>query len=162
MNKHSGAVIKTSSSIKCTVAMTLVFALEASFSKRSQVMCFLAPLWVQVKRTFWSNFSKVFEWRKILCNNSDQRCFSDTLTSAGPLGRCWNPRLSGSSFNTSLGIQQILMHRKSCWIPIMTPRIHGRTSQWQWSRTSWPVWGSVVLCRLSDRPGHGLFSSLPL
>ena len=29
--------------------------------------------------------------------------FSDTLTSAGPLGRCWNPRLSGLVFNTSLG-----------------------------------------------------------
>ena len=54
-----------------------------------------------------------------LCNNSDQTCFSDILTPAGPLGRCWNPRLSGSGFNTSLGAQQMLMHRKVCLIPIL-------------------------------------------
>ena len=31
-------------------------------------------------------------------------CFSDTLTSTEPLGRCWNPRFSGSGFNTSLSV----------------------------------------------------------
>ena len=43
--------------------MTVVFALEAAFSKHSQVACFSAPLQLQVKdkRPFWSNFSKVFE-----------------------------------------------------------------------------------------------------
>ena len=42
-----------------------------------------------------------------------------TLTSAGPLSRCWNPRVSSSGFNISLGAQQMLMHRKSCLIPIL-------------------------------------------
>ena len=46
-----------------------------------------------------------------VCKNSNQTCFSDTLTSAGPL--------SGSGFNTSLRAQQMLMHRKSCLIPII-------------------------------------------
>ena len=48
-------------------------------------------------------------FKRFLCNNNDQTCFSDTLTSAGPL--------SGSGINTSLGAQQMLMHRKSCLIP---------------------------------------------
>ena len=52
-----------------------------------------------------------------LCNNNDQTWFSDTLTSARPLGDSWNPRLSGSGFNTTLGVQQMLMHRKNVFDP---------------------------------------------
>ena len=54
-----------------------------------------------------------------LCNNNDQTCFSDTLTSTGPLRRGRNPHFSGSGFNISLGARQMLMHRKSCLIPII-------------------------------------------
>ena len=46
-----------------------------------------------------------------LCNNSVQTWFSCTLTFAGALGR---------SFNTSPGAQQMLMHRKPCFFPIIT------------------------------------------
>ena len=54
-----------------------------------------------------------------ICNNNDQTCFSDTLTSARPpVGRL-NPRLLGSGFNTTLGVQQMLMRRKTCLIPIL-------------------------------------------
>ena len=45
-----------------------------------------------------------------LCNNNDQTCFSDTLTSTEHL---W------LGFNIFLGAQQMLMHRKSCLIPIV-------------------------------------------
>ena len=54
------------------------------------------------------NFSKRFSnfscEKMTLYNNNDQTWFSDTLTSARPL--------SGSSFNSTLGVQQVLMHRK--------------------------------------------------
>ena len=53
-----------------------------------------------------------------LCNNNDETWFSNTLTSAKPLVCHLNPRLSGSGFNTTMGVQQILMHRKTCLIPI--------------------------------------------
>ena len=56
-----------------------------------------------------------------LCNNNDQAWFSDTLlTCARPLGSL-NPCLSGSGFNTTLGVQQMLMHKKTCLIPILLP-----------------------------------------
>ena len=81
------------------------------------------------KKDVFEAFSQRFSSEKMfLCSNSDQTCFSDTFTSAGPLGRCWNPRLSArvfkpspfcSCFNTSLGAQQMLMHRKSCSILTM-------------------------------------------
>ena len=65
-------------------------------------------------------FSPKFSGDKIfLCNNSDQMWFSNTFTSAGPLERCWNPHLSGSGFTTALRVQQMLMYRKSCLIPII-------------------------------------------
>ena len=54
-----------------------------------------------------------------LCNNNDQTCFSDTLTSARPLRGRQNPQLSESGFNTTLGVQQMLMHRKTCLTPIL-------------------------------------------
>ena len=45
-----------------------------------------------------------------LCNNSDQTLFSNTLTFARSLGRCWKPRPSASVFNTSLGTYSILFY----------------------------------------------------
>ena len=66
---------------------------------------------------FWND--KMF-----LCNNSDQTYFSYTLTSAGPLVRCWNPPLS-----TSLRSQQMLMHRKLCLIPIFLQIKPGNKTQ---------------------------------
>ena len=48
---------------------------------------------------------------------NDQTCFSDTLTSARPLMGCKNPRLSGSGFNTPLGVQQMLMNKKNMFDP---------------------------------------------
>ena len=43
--------------------------------------------------------------------------FSDTLTSARPTGGRLNPRLSGSGFNPTLGVQQVFMHRKNMFDP---------------------------------------------
>ena len=54
-----------------------------------------------------------------LCNNSDQTWFSNTLTFARSLGRCWKPRPTASVFNISLGTWQTLMHGKPCLIPII-------------------------------------------
>ena len=54
-----------------------------------------------------------------LCNNSDQTWFSNTLTFARSLGRCWKPRPTASLFNISLGTWQTLMHGISCLIPIL-------------------------------------------
>ena len=61
--------------------MTLVFALEAAFSKLLQVTCFPAPLYVQVKERFEAITPKLSSEINVLCNNSNQTCFSDTLTS---------------------------------------------------------------------------------
>ena len=58
-----------------------------------------------------------------LCNNNDQTWFSDTLTSARPLGGRSTPRLSGSGFNTTLEVQHMIMHRKTCLIPIVVYRL---------------------------------------
>ena len=66
------------------------------------------------KKNFLKQFLPTFSCKIIfVCNNSDQTYFSDTLTSAGPLGRCW------TGFNTSLRDQQMFTHRKSCLIPIL-------------------------------------------
>ena len=54
-----------------------------------------------------------------LCNNSDQTWFSNTLTFARSLGRCWKPRPTASVFNISLGTWQTLMHGRPCLIPIL-------------------------------------------
>ena len=54
-----------------------------------------------------------------LCNNNDQTWFFDQLTSAGPLGVVKNPRLLSSGFNITLGVQQMLMHRKTSLTPIL-------------------------------------------
>ena len=59
--------------------------------------------------------SKCFEF---LCNNSDRTWFFNALTFAKSLGRCWKPRPPASVFNTSLGTWRMLMHEKTCLIPI--------------------------------------------
>ena len=52
---------------------------------------------------------------------------------------CWaprevlNPRLSGTGFNTSLGAQRMLMHSKSCLIPILILTYEQEnTDTWIW------------------------------
>ena len=84
-------------------------------------------------------FSKVFEREYVLCNNSDQICFSDILISTGSLGRCWNPRLSCSGFNTSLGTQQMLMHRKSKTHQNKDSVLVNSSVQYKTFSLSWPV-----------------------
>ena len=81
-------------------------------------MLSLAIIVIQ-KLTFRSIIPKFLVEKMTLCNNKDQTWFSDTLTSARPLGGHSNPRLSGSGFNATLWVQQMLMHRKTCLIPIM-------------------------------------------
>ena len=76
------------------------------------------------------NLSKHF-FEMTLCNNNDQTWSSNRLTSARPLGGRWNPRLSGSGWNTTLGVQQLLMHRKTCLIPILLLRFQ-KLSQVYW------------------------------
>ena len=73
------------------------------------------------------NFSKRFfqnlsSEKMTLCNNTDKTWFSDTLTSARPLGGCYNSCLSGLGINTILGVQQIFMHRETCLKPILSFR----------------------------------------
>ena len=55
---------------------------------------------------------------KVCGGYNDQTYFSDTLTSARPLGGRKNPCILGSGLSTTLGDQQMLMHRKTCFIPI--------------------------------------------
>ena len=110
-----------SSLVNCTVAMTLLFAQEVAFFKKfAGNVLFRAIIRLGKKNTFRRISPKFPSEKKknALFNNSDPTCFSDTLTTAWPLCGCWNHRMSGSGFNTSLGAQQMLMHRKSCLIPI--------------------------------------------
>ena len=44
--------------------------------------------------------------------------FFNALTFARSLGRCWKPRPPASVFNTSHGTWRMLMHGKTCLIPI--------------------------------------------
>ena len=55
----------TSSSVLCTLAMTLVFALEAAFSKRSQITCFSVPLYVHEKKNFLKQFLQSFRAKRM-------------------------------------------------------------------------------------------------
>ena len=57
--------------------------------------CDFLPHYRYNKKGLFEAFSPKFSCEKIvlMCNNSDQTWFSDTLTSAGPLRRCWNPSL---------------------------------------------------------------------
>ena len=40
------------------------------------------------KKNFLKQLLQSFKEKNVLCNNSNQACFSDKLTSAGPLGGC--------------------------------------------------------------------------
>ena len=96
----------TSSSVMCTVAMTLVFALEAIFKTFAGNVLFRAIIGTGKKKLFEA-ISPNFSSKKMYsCNNTDQTCFSDTLTSARPPWKV-------SGFSTSLGAQQMLMHKKN-------------------------------------------------
>ena len=50
-------------------------------------------------------------------------CFM-ALTLAGSLGRCWTLGLSASCSNSILGTRQMVMHEKTCVIPIFTPIVY--------------------------------------
>ena len=57
--------------------------------------------------------------RIFLCNDSDQTWFSDAFTSAGPLGMCWNIRLSGSGFQHLPWFPADVNAYITCLIPIL-------------------------------------------
>ena len=113
ISKHSGAIIKYDIKMSYELPWKQRFKnvrWEHAFPRHCR----------NRKKEFFEAFSSKFSSDKMfLCNNSDQTGFSDTFTSAGALGSGWNPRLSNSDFNTSLRAQMVLMHRKSCLIPIL-------------------------------------------
>ena len=95
-----------------TFAGEVVFSRHCSYRKKKKK-----------REKFLKHFFKSFRMTKwFLCNNSDQTWFSDTITCAAPLGRCWNPCLSVSGFSTYLRAQHMLMHRKSCLFSILVAR----------------------------------------
>ena len=73
-----------------------------------------------VKRNFSKRFSKFSSDRITLCNNNDQIRISDTLTSARPIGVVKTLAFQARVSTTPSGVQQMLMHRKTCLIPIIT------------------------------------------
>ena len=80
---------------------------------------------ISIQMNFCEVFFPNFRIDKMtLCNNDDQTWFSDALTSARPLGDRKTPRISGSGFNTTLGVQQMLIHRKKGLIPIVVNRFY--------------------------------------
>ena len=60
-----------------------------------------------------------YEYRDQACFNSDQTWFSDAQIFARPLSGVKILVFQALCFNTTLGVQQMLMHRKSCLIPIL-------------------------------------------
>ena len=72
----------------------------------------------KAKQNSVRNNAKCSKCFQILCNNSDRTRFSNALTFARSLGRCWKPRPLVSVFNTSHGTWRMLMHKKTCLIPI--------------------------------------------
>ena len=110
-NMHFGAHHKNmSSSVTCTVAMALVFTMEVFADN-------VFSLHYRYRKKLFKQFLQSYRVKICCCfffKNIDQTCFSDKLTSAGPLGS-----LSGLGFNTSLRAKQMLMHIKPCLIPIM-------------------------------------------
>ena len=98
----------------------------------NMLFCAIIGTW---KREHFETISPNFSSNKMfLCNNSDQTCFSDTLTSAG---------LLSSGFNTSLRAQQMLMHRKPCPIPILLlgPKFQLSCRLLRFSRQVWVLPG---------------------
>ena len=101
------------------VRMTLVFALEAAFSKRSQVTCFFAPLGTG-KKNFSNQFLQSFrETKCYYAIIAIKHAFLIHKHLLGPSGGVETLAFQARRFNTSLGVQQMLMHRKY-FIPIMT------------------------------------------
>ena len=88
----------TSSSVTCSVTNIILWRQDDvslySWKQSFQNVCLSMALLVQEKKNFSKHFLRSF--RVFVCNNSNETCFCDTLISAGPLGRCGNPRLSGS------------------------------------------------------------------
>ena len=89
---------QTSSSVMCTVANVILWRRhDFSLCTGSGVFTFAGNVPFRAiidtrKKNFLEAFSPKFSSKKMfLCNNRDQTFFSDSLTSARPLGRCWNP-----------------------------------------------------------------------
>ena len=75
------------------------------------------------KMNFSKRFPKFSSDKKTLCNNNNQTWFSDTLTSARPLGVVKTLAFQARVSTPPLGVQQVLMHRKTCLIPMMKTNI---------------------------------------
>ena len=101
--------------------MTLVFTQEATFSKCMQWTClfrgFLAMESITLRVQFLQSFQVFLHRTMFLFNNSSETWLSYTLTFADPSGGVETLAFQARVFNTSLGAQQMLMHRKSCLIP---------------------------------------------
>ena len=78
----------------------------------------------KAKQNSARNNAKCSKCFQFLCNNSNRTCFFNALTFARSLGRCWKPRPSASVFNTSHGTWRMLMHEKTCLIPIFWWAFH--------------------------------------
>ena len=79
------------------------------------------------------SFEALFQFssdKMILCYNNDQTWFSDTLISARSLRV-----VKGLGFNTTLGVQQMLMHRKTCLNPIYNKYSY---------LVDWPIYSSYA------------------
>ena len=88
--KHSGAVIKTDVIISKVFSTDDVSLCPGSgvFKTFAGNVLFRAIIGTG-KKNFLKQFLQSFRAKKMfLCNKSNQTCFSDALTSAGPLGRC--------------------------------------------------------------------------
>ena len=73
----------------------------------------------KAKQSKARNNAKCSKCFQFLYNNSDWTWFFSALTFARSLGRCWKLRPPATVFNTSLRTWRMLMHEKSCLIPII-------------------------------------------
>ena len=87
------------------------FCLEKSSVRKSTIECFS------------SFFQCELSWNKVKYARITitHVCFI-ALTLAGSLGWCWTLGLSASCSNNILGTRQMLMHEKTCVIPIVVYR----------------------------------------
>ena len=72
---------------------------------------------------------------------------------ARSLGRCRKPRPSASVFNTSQGTWRMLMHEKTCLIPIITS--HGGTVALSYIQTEKKCNRGTTLNRLAETSTGG-------
>ena len=70
------------------------------------------------------NNAKCTKCFQFLCNNSDRTLFFQCINIRQVPWEVLKPRLSGSVFNTSHGTWRMLMHEKTCLIPIMKMKIN--------------------------------------